>query len=274
MTRHRFMALVPALLVIALLLGGCGRKGGDSHKEGDGHDHGAEKGEGKGDGHGHEEESPSGASFKAGKGVLVTEETKKILGVETVEVSEQKLPVQIRFNLQVFGEKHHHAIREDDHTGCDVHGSGFLSREQAAPVRAGQGVQIQGQTTTNEALAGVVLAVEQAQALGEAEVIVGLTNATDKVKPGEFLSAVISLPRAEAVTVIPRSALLRTSEGTFVFVVNGDAYFRTAVKLGAEANGLVEITDGLLAGDFVVTKPVETFYLIELRATKGGGHSH
>ena len=36
----------------------------------------------------------------------------------------------------------------------------------------------------------------------------------------------------------------------------------------------VEITDGLLAGDQVVTKPVETLWLIELRATKGGGHSH
>jgi multidrug efflux pump subunit AcrA (membrane-fusion protein) len=82
------------------------------------------------------------------------------------------------------------------------------------------------------------------------------------------------LPREDLVTVIPRSALLRTSEGTFAYVVNGDAFYRTPIKLGAEAGGLLEITDGLLAGDAVVTKPVETFYLIELRATKGGGHCH
>ncbi len=74
--------------------------------------------------------------------------------------------------------------------------------------------------------------------------------------------------------VVPQSALLRTSEGTFVYAVNGDAYFRTAVKVGTEADGWVEITDGLLAGDAVVTKPVQTLWLIELRATKGGGHSH
>jgi hypothetical protein len=30
----------------------------------------------------------------------------------------------------------------------------------------------------------------------------------------------------------------------------------------------------LLEGDTVVTRPVQTLYLIELRATKGGGHSH
>jgi multidrug efflux pump subunit AcrA (membrane-fusion protein) len=44
--------------------------------------------------------------------------------------------------------------------------------------------------------------------------------------------------------------------------------------VGSEADGWVEITDGLLAGDQVVTKPVQTLWLIELRATKGGGHSH
>lgn len=264
------MKLAPYIttLLVAAVLTGCG----DKHQSGDGHDHGAEKAEGKEDGHGHEEESPSGASFKTGKGVMVTEETKKILGVEVVEVTEQKLPAQIRFNVQVFGEKHHHAIRDDDHTGCDVHGSGFLPPEKSDAVKSGQKVEVQ--TRPNESLAGVVLAVEKAVSLGEAEIIVGFTNATDKVKPGEFLSAVITLPRENVVTVIPRSALLRTSEGTFVYALNGEAYLRTPVKLGSEANGLLEITDGLLAGDSVVTKPVETLYLIELRATKGGGHSH
>jgi hypothetical protein len=264
------MKLAPYILSLfaAVALTGCG----DKHQAGDGHDHGAEKAEGKDDGHGHEEESPSGASFKAGKGVLVTDETKKILGVETAEVTEQKLPSQIRFNVQVFGEKHHHAIREDDHTGCDVHGSGFLPSDKSKAVQPGQKVEVQSHP--NESLAGVVLAVEKALSLGEAEVIVGFTNATDKVKAGEFLSAVITLPRENVVTVIPRPALLTTSEGTFVYAVNGDAFIRTPVKVGSQANGLLEITDGLLAGDSVVTKPVETFYLIELRATKGGGHSH
>ncbi len=252
--------------MLTLALAGCGQQ------EGNGHDHGAEKAGDKGDAPGPEAESPSGAAFKAGKGVILTEETRKILGVEVTDVTEQKLPAEIRFNVQVFGEKHHHAIQADDHTGCDVHGSGFLPLDKAAVLRAGQPVQIQ--TRANEALAGVVLAVEKALALGESEVIVGATNATDKLKPGEFLSAVVTLPREDAVAVIPKSALLRTSEGPFVYAVNGDAYFRTAVKVGAESGDWLEITDGLFAGDAVVTKPVETLWLIELRATKGGGHAH
>jgi multidrug efflux pump subunit AcrA (membrane-fusion protein) len=255
-----FVAYLPALLVALSLFVGCGAKEGDEHEQG------------KDDGHGHGEESPSGASFKAGKGVIVTEETKKLLGVEVADVTERKLPNEIRFTVQVFGEKHHHLLNPQDHSGCDVHGSGFLSASTAAAVKAGLPVRVF--KDTNSSLDGVVLAVQKALALGESEIVIGVSNAATALKPGEFVPARISLPRDDAVPVIPQPALLRTSEGSFVYAVNGDAYFRTAVKTGAEADGWVEITDGLLAGDQVVTKPVQTLWLIELRATKGGGHSH
>ncbi len=268
MKSFRLATFVAAFALAGFVLAGCGKK----HDAGDGHDHGAEKAGGKADEHGHEEEAPSGASFKPGKGVLVTEETRKILGLEIADVTERKLPNQVRFTVQVFREKHHHLLNQEDHSGCDVHGSAFLSSDNAAVVKAGQPVQIF--KNTNSPLGGVVLAVQKALALGESEVVIGVSNATAELKPGEFIPARINLPRDEVVATIPQAALLRTSEGTFVYAVNGDAYFRTAVKTGAEADGMVEITDGLLAGDQVVTKPVQTLWLIELRATKGGGHSH
>lgn len=262
----RSIALVTALMAAGSLLTGCG------HKEGDGHDHATEAGHAKEEGHGHEEESPSGASFKTGRGVSVTEETRKLLGIEVADVTEQKLPDQIRLTIQVFGEKHRHLANQENHSGCDVHGSAFLPADSAAVVQVGQPVQVlKGATNT---LAGVVLAVQKALALGESEIVVGVSNATTVLKPGEFVPARINLPREQAVPTIPQSALLRTAEGTFVYAINGDAYYRTAVKPGAEADGWVEITDGLLAGDQVVTKPVQSLWLIELRATKGGGHSH
>lgn len=262
-----FTAFAAALALVVITATGCGK-----HDAGDGHDHGKEKAEGKDDGHGHGEESPSGASFKPGKGIILAEETRKILDVQTADVTEQKLPAQVRFNLQVFGEVHHHELPSDNHAGCDVHGSAFLPPEKAATVRKGLPVEVQSRS--NGVFNGVVLDVHKELAIGESEIIVGVSNATKQLQPGEFLAANIALPRDESVTVIPRSALLRNPEGTFVYVVNGDAFSRTAVKIGGEANGLLEITDGLLTGDVVVTKPVETLYLIELRATKGGGHSH
>ena len=241
----QFILIVPALLLTGSLFVGCGRKQTEAH----------------------EEEVPAGALFKATKGVILTDETRKILGVEVADVTEQKLSVQIRLNVQVFGEKHHSALRADDHTGCDVHVSGVLSPDKAATLHAGLPVQIQ--TSAKESFTGVVLAIEKAITSDENEIIVGITNAATRLKPGDFLSAVVTLPREEAVTVIPRDALLRAVDGTFVYAVNGDAYFRTAVKVGAESEDMIEVTDGLLAGDQVVTKPLSTLWLIELRATKG-----
>lgn len=266
----RFTTFIIVLGVALTSLTGCGKK----HDAGDGHDHGPEKAEGKDDGHGHEEEAPSGASFKPGKGVILTDETRQSIGVQTGEVSERKLPLELRFTTQVFGEDHKPAVDATEHAECTARASGLMAQDKAAQLRVGNRAQLL--TKSGETLGGLVLSVNPAKALalGDAEVVVGVTNAGARLKPGEFLSVTVAIPRDESVTVVPKSAVLRSAEGSFVYTLNGDAYFRTAVKTGVEAEGMVEIADGLLAGDVVVTKPVEKLWLIELRATKGGGHSH
>jgi hypothetical protein len=260
-----------ATVALAFALTGCGHP----HADSDDHDHG--EGEAHGHDHSHdeshEEESAFGATFMAGKGVRLAEETRKHLGVEVAKVTERNLPVQIPLTVQVFGEKHHHhLLNPEDHAGCDTHGSAFLPPNDAARVKPGQPVEVL--KSTNRPLHGVVLQVQPALALGESEIVVGVSNATASLLPGEFVRARIHLSRDARVTAIPQSALLRTAEGNFVYVVNGDAYLRTAVKTGAETEGWIEITAGLFAGQSVVAEPAQTLYLIELRATKGGGHSH
>ncbi len=282
-------ALNFGLLVAAALLAGCGRQSDESHDHDPGHDrdhdhdpdhaggaheeHRDGKGEGGEAGHEHAHgAASSGASFQAGKGILLSEETRKLLGLEVAEVAPRKLEHQLRFTVQVFGEKHRHLVNPEDHTGCDVHGSGFVSPEVIGAIKVGHPVLVM--RDTNRPIGGVVLAVQKALALGETEVVVGFSNATGALRSGEFVPARISLPRADEVLAIPFSALLRGAEGTFVYVVKGDACQRTAVKVRAEADGWVEIVEGLSRGVQVVTRPVETLWLIELRATKGGGHSH
>lgn len=251
------------LMILALALtfsfAACERKSDHGHNHDD-------------HGHDHDAESPSGASFKAGRGVMLTEETKKILKLETVEVEERNLPEEIRFTVQIFGEQHRHAAGLEDHTACDTYGSGLVGLETLGTVKTGQAVQLL--RGTNAPLAGLVLATQKALALGEGEIVVGVSNASMWLKAGEFVPARILQMRSEKVTAVPQSALLRTSEGAFVYAVNGDAFFRTAVKTGAVSEGWVEIKDGLLTGDAVAVTAVETLWLVELRATKGGGHSH
>jgi hypothetical protein len=91
-------------LLVGALLAGCGHQADDGH----GHEQADDHADADGGGHGgHGEESPSGASFKAGKGVTLTEETSRNLGVEVADVGEEKLPWRVRFSVQIFGGVHH-----------------------------------------------------------------------------------------------------------------------------------------------------------------------
>lgn len=85
----------------------------------------------------------------------------------------------------------------------------------------------------------------------------------------------IGLSQAEVVpanggAALPRQAVLRTSEGTFVFVLNGKRWLRTPVRTGAESAETIVIDDGVLEGDVVAVAGVHDLWLAELQAIKGG----
>jgi membrane fusion protein (multidrug efflux system) len=74
------------------------------------------------------------------------------------------------------------------------------------------------------------------------------------LKPGLFGRAQILYDQHEDVPVIPRSAVITEDEMSHVFVINeeGNAS-RRSIQLGFEADGFVEVTDGLAPGENVVT---------------------
>lgn len=219
--------------------------------------------DGKPGGHGHGEEAATGASFKVGRGITLTPETKQRLAVQVADPTEETLSRRVEFTAQVFAT--------GGRSGTVLRASGTLPATAAALLRAGFPVQVQ--RGSDAPVPGTVRAVHSPFANGDTEVELDLP-ADAPFQPRDFLAVTLALKREHAAKVIPGSALLRTTEGTFAYVVNGSAYLRTAVKVGVESNGKVEITDGLLAGDAVVTSAVEQLYLIELRAVKGGGHCH
>ena len=74
------------------------------------------------------------------------------------------------------------------------------------------------------------------------------------LKPGLFGRVEILYDMHKNVPVIPRSAVITEDELSHVFVINeaGDVN-RRAIHLGYEANGQVEVTQGLKTGETVVT---------------------
>jgi hypothetical protein len=200
-------------------------------------------------------------SFKEGKGLLLPEETRKSIGLELAEVSERNLNRRLVVEVQVYERT----------TGGVWRASGLVSKRQAEWLHPRQPAALSsrdGQTMEGK-LAGVD---GQTQAVTEqTELIFEMPAAGSGPGAGDFFTATMTATNKEATTAIPSSALLRSAQGDFVYVANGERLLRTAVTAGDEGEGFVQITDGLYAGDKVVVKPVEMLWLTELRLAAAGG---
>jgi multidrug efflux pump subunit AcrA (membrane-fusion protein) len=104
----------------------------------------------------------------------------------------------------------------------------------------------------------------------QAEVLLTISDARASLTVGTSLTATAPLGGEQNVVSVPRSALLQTTEGDFVYAVNGEHFIRTAVKLGGQDEAFTEITDGLYAGDQIVVKPVMALWMAELQTLRGG----
>ncbi len=84
-----------------------------------------------------------------------------------------------------------------------------------------------------------------------------IPNDAGTLKPGLFVKGRVVTGRRAGVLVVPRAALVSwdTAARTgWVFVVQGGAAKRRAVKTGAASGDAVEVVEGLRAGETVVTR--------------------
>jgi hypothetical protein len=218
---------------------GCGgkssEKGGHAHAEGEKH----EEGEGGG-----------GVAFKEGRGLSLNADIIRALGLKKAEAEDRPLTAEMKLLAQVFTTAPRVLV--------------------SASVPEAEAQVIEKQAFTGAKL--VRLDRASATATRRVDAVFALdVNPAPKV--GEFVELKLASEPRSALSV-PHSAILDAASGTFVYVVNGEFYLRTAVKTGARSADFVEIADGLYAGDVVVTTPVNQLWLSELRLTKGGGHSH
>jgi Cu(I)/Ag(I) efflux system membrane fusion protein len=74
------------------------------------------------------------------------------------------------------------------------------------------------------------------------------------LKPDMFADVTIHAQRMVDATVIPAEAVVRSGEREQVFVVRGPGKFEPrTVKLGVSSKGMVQVLEGVAAGETVVT---------------------
>ena len=194
----------------------------------------------------------NGAQFKKGEGPSLTDEMSRSIGLQVTDVSEQKVGSSVRLSISAAGERS---------------ATAWLNPAEAKAIQPGMEVRMQ-QEGSATVLKGTVERIQQAPlATGDSEMTI---TTADVLPAGSAWSATLEHPAGAEVPAIPNSALLKTAEGTFVYTVNGKFYVRTPVVVGAANDQLVEITDGLYAGDQVVTTPVMSLWMAELQVLRGG----
>ena len=95
---------------------------------------------------------------------------------------------------------------------------------------------------------------------------VTVKNPDGKLKPEMFAKVAVVLARNEGVLAVPKEAILEAGGEKFVFVQTGDSFNRSDVQTGAEDDRFVEIKDGLVPDDVVVTDGKREVYTKSLMA--------
>lgn len=78
-------------------------------------------------------------------------------------------------------------------------------------------------------------------------------SAVRQLKPGYLARVTVKLGERPGVLLVPASALVGSRDAYAVFIVRGDKVERKLVRLGQAGGQVVEVVEGLSAGDSVVT---------------------
>lgn len=200
--------------------------------------------------------------FEKNKGVRLPPELQRELGVATAELAEKSVTRRVEKIAQVY------------RAGAAV---AWLDEAEAREARVGQSVSLRANASNLKAqpsrlATGVLVRLNAASgaASGQVEALIEFEDPAGRVPAGSSLVVAFTAERAHTALAVPESAVIHGAGGAFVYAVNGGHFTRTMVKPGAAADGWVEITDGLYAGDVVVTQAADSLWLIELCALKGG----
>jgi len=208
-------------------------------------------------------ESVSLSLFKQGKGVLFFEETKKLFGLEIAEVTERPMQHRVEKSAQVY---------RTGIAGGPCSALLLLDTDEAATFAIGKPVQIRALNGQQPELSGKLVRLDgqATAALGHVEGVIEFADPQKEFEAGGFVTVAFITGEPKPVLVVPESAVLLAADGTYVYAVNGTHLTRTRVKTGSNSDGLVEVRDGLYAGDSVAIKGVQNIWLVELSALKGG----
>ena len=153
--------------------------------------------------------------------------------------------------------------------GAGVQASGNVFEKDLSQIKVDQSVRVKVNGLSDRTFGGRISVIGTAVS-SETRVVpikVELDNVDGVLKPGMFADIEVLTDRTPvAVLAIPKSAIVETNDKKkIVFVQNGKSFQSTDVTLGRESGEMIEVTNGLLDGDRIVTQRAPQLYTQSLR---------
>jgi len=129
-----------------------------------------------------------------------------------------------------------------------------LPEREAARIHPGQQVWISPDTEVHREAPGEVTLVSPMvdARTGTVKITCQLSASLDGLRPGSFVRTRIATETHRDVLAVPKRALVPEGAETYVYRAVADSVLKVLVDVGATAEDLVEVTEGLEAGDRVV----------------------
>lgn len=194
-----------------------------------------------------------GIKYDKKQGLYVTPFSAKLLGFKTADVEEREITTKLTLQAQVF----------DVSPEGKALASAWVPQEDVSKIEAGMTVSM------DRGFIGEISSVKNT-INSQGEVLLEITDKDDALKTGKFLSGTVDIRSDGEVVVVPKNAVINSAEGEFAYVDNGGWMTRAEVETGGEEGDMVEIVDGLYAGDVIATSPVMTLWMTELALLKSG----
>ena len=144
-----------------------------------------------------------------------------------------------------------------------------VSPSDLPAIREGQQITLTGGTEKSPATIMFISPLLDKETRA-ARVVASVDNAARKWRPGLFVTAEIPTDEAPAAIVVAKTALQTIKGDTVVFVRTEHGFEARKIAVGRQDAGLVEITEGLTAGERVATS--NTFVLKAELGKAEAGH--
>jgi membrane fusion protein (multidrug efflux system) len=131
-----------------------------------------------------------------------------------------------------------------------------VPENQLSKLQRGQGIRVEVDAYPGDVFSGEVVAIDPVVDPNSrsTRLRARISNPDGRLRPGQFARLQLDVGGGDATAIlVPEQALMQDGQTRFVYTVVGGKAKRTEIRTGARTPGYVQVTQGLKAGDVVIT---------------------